>query len=171
MKIDTGRQRIIGIFSKWEGMSLLGHGKWGGSIFSVGITNIIRIPDRRVAQFLGPRPRPGASWYIPPPPPPSMVALSFPGYTSRDWKGAYLGCAVNRDKAWEKLALCFPGTHYLPSSLPHTVIRGTSRDSAGTPAVSGRQSILALKTRLSSKPQYTKVGQDLYLYQDQSLPT
>ena len=57
-----------------------------------------KIPDRILAHFLGPRFRPGVCWYTPPfhQHPrlrqwwSRLVALSFIGYMSRNWKGAYL---------------------------------------------------------------------------------
>ena len=76
-----------------------------------------KIPDRVLAHFLGPRFRPGVCWYTPPfhqhPRPRQwwsrLVALSFTGYMSRNWKGAYL-------PIWDVQAA---ETMYFPSSPPH----------------------------------------------------
>ena len=109
MKTDAGRQRII--ISKWERRSLWKDGEWGRSIFSAVVCHYQydKIPDRILAQFLGPRFRPGICWYTPPyPPPPHPPTTGGPGWWpfpslatwAGIWKGAYLGCAGSRDKVF-----------------------------------------------------------------------
>lgn len=105
MKTDTKRPRIIKIFSKWKGKSILAGRKWGRSIFSVVIINIVRIPDRILSQFLSTRPRLGISWHIPTSPA-AVVQVGSPSLaiaSGIEWEPMWVRSRCRRDRAWETL--------------------------------------------------------------------